>query len=151
MAFSTLFKKKNEDDFSDFGTKETPMAQPAHMGLPLDGDMTNLGQQHQDQAFDPAPSPYSPQSSPSFSESPHSPEAFSKLNQMTRETSSPLPSTTDHSNSILSKVTYLEKDMEIINAKMDSIKSLLESLNQRLIHIERIAEDSKPKEETIRW
>ncbi|MBI2564956.1 hypothetical protein HYV79_03120 [Candidatus Woesearchaeota archaeon] len=34
----------------------------------------------------------------------------------------------------------MKKDLELLNAKLDAIKALLESLNQRVEHIERIAE-----------
>ncbi len=52
----------------------------------------------------------------------------------------------------------LEKDITILNAKLDTIKAILESVNQRIIKIERIAEgevskaDNKTKQPTeYRW
>lgn len=41
---------------------------------------------------------------------------------------------------------FVAKDIEIVSAKLDALKASLESINQRLAHLERIAEG-----ETKKW
>lgn len=161
MAFS-LFKKK-EDDFSDF-TKElsnntagnNANTNPEfgehhhdHLGLPIDGDITNTApaQQHHDllnQGFD----------------SHSSPQAFHDMNEFASQKqtsffSQPVQQQGMQQQSqqqdISARASSLEKDMQIVNAKIDAIKAVLESINHRLIHIEKIAEQSQHKEEIVRW
>ena len=43
------------------------------------------------------------------------------------------------------------KDLEIISAKLDSIRANLDAINQRLANIERIAYAEKDRTERIRW
>ncbi|MBD3355396.1 hypothetical protein GF361_05430 [Candidatus Woesearchaeota archaeon] len=40
----------------------------------------------------------------------------------------------------------LEKDMQVLTAKLDSLKALLDNINQRLANIERIANESQKEE-----
>ena len=49
----------------------------------------------------------------------------------------------------MTKVNNLEKDMEIVTAKLDTIKSILDSINHKMEHLEEAAE-GKRKEE-VRW
>jgi len=150
MAFG-LFKKKGDDDFSDFGSDKSmgnASQQPDHLGLPLDGDITNTAPQSPPASGNPlTPSPSVDTPMPM---STHSPESFQELNEFTSHNaqdraSVPPAGDTPH------KIAALEKDMQVIGAKMDAIKAVLESMNSRLRHIERIAESSQPKEEVVRW
>jgi len=43
------------------------------------------------------------------------------------------------------------KDLEIISAKLDSIRANLDAINQRLANLERVAYAEKDKYERIRW
>ena len=121
MAFG-LFKKKEDDDFSDFGSDKSignspQQPEPDHLGLPLDGDITNT-----------APQPQSPQSQSqpalgnSLNPSPnidiptpmsaHSPESFQELNEFTShrtQGNASAPPTGDTAH----KITALEKDMQV--------------------------------------
>ncbi|PIN69498.1 hypothetical protein COV93_05210 [Candidatus Woesearchaeota archaeon CG11_big_fil_rev_8_21_14_0_20_43_8] len=45
----------------------------------------------------------------------------------------------------------MEKDLEIISAKLDALKSALESINQRLAHIEHIASQDDPQQRKKTW
>jgi len=42
--------------------------------------------------------------------------------------------------------TSVEKDIQILNAKLDSLKAILDNINQRLANIERIAQESEHHE-----
>jgi len=158
MAFG-LFKKK-DDDLSDFGSEKgssDKMTDPPHMGLPLDGDITNTSQVPKSSD----PFGQSPSDSASSIESVHSPSSFQDLNdfnsqQHMKEATSfqqPQPSHSPAPQGALpaGKMISLEKDVQLLNAKMDAVKAVLESINHRLAHIERIAEDEHKKEETVRW
>src|SRR3989338_5731969 len=49
----------------------------------------------------------------------------------------------------LKQVQYpsaVEKDIEVVSAKLDSIRATLESINQRLLNIERIAYEHRKRE-----
>ena len=39
-----------------------------------------------------------------------------------------------------------EKDIQLLSAKLDSLKAILENINQRLVNIERIAQESQESE-----
>ncbi len=40
----------------------------------------------------------------------------------------------------------LEKDIQVLTAKLDSLKAILDNINQRLANIERIANESQKEE-----
>ncbi|MFT4303665.1 MAG: hypothetical protein ACMXYG_03805 [Candidatus Woesearchaeota archaeon] len=154
MAFD--FFKKKEDDFSDFGSfddssksKDVP-----HMGLPVDGDIANTSPSSSSDSFDP------------FKSNPGTPDSFNDLNSM-RESQAPFnpsaqfqQSSQQNANNVHAqsipinnsdKLASLEKDIQLVNVKVDAIRTVLESINNRLSNIEKIANDSQKKEETIRW
>ena len=45
------------------------------------------------------------------------------------------------------QTSTMNKDLELISAKLDALKPLLESMNQRLTNIERIAQEAEKNEE----
>lgn len=59
-------------------------------------------------------------------DNPDAPQAFSQLNRYHAETPQPQPLTSPN----------IEKDIELISVKLDNLKNLIESMNQRLINIE---------------
>jgi len=151
MVFG-LFKKKGDDDFSDFGAPSTSsaddMTKETHMGLPLDGDITKTTPSV-DAGMDPM------QSTPL-----DSPGSFKQLDEFTSQRDKvqqpsiqPIHSqaSTHSDQETKHKLISLQKDMQVVNAKMDAIKSVLESINHRIGHIEKLAENGKPHEEVIRW
>lgn len=179
MGFGDLFKKKEEDDFSDFGGgKDNAMGSGMgkgpgqhenmdHLGLPDDNssDMAQpqapFGEQMHSEDFLGADgsgkneSGFGAGSQETAARGP-SPMPFDKLHSLsqTSEQFTHHTQKSDHTapgTGLSEKVQSLEKDFQLINAKLDSIKSFMESINQRLLHIERIAEESRPKEETVRW
>lgn len=151
MVFD-MFKKKGDDDFSDFGSDKSmgdSPHQPDHMGLPLDGNITNTSPQPQPysgNSLTPGPSVDTP-----IPMSTHSPESFQELNEFTSHHTPDHTFNQQPTSDTTHKIVTLEKDMQVVGAKLDAIKAVLESMNSRLRHIERIAESSQPKEETIRW
>jgi hypothetical protein len=161
MAFGGFFKKK-QDDFSDMDfSKKSPGDLP-HLGLPADGDITNTS------LTGTSSNPYgssvgsnsSPYGEPQPSYGPSNPESFQKLGNLSmqdaaeqftqqsspRQTMMPMGGNSDSTD----KLKMLDKDMQVINAKLDMLRSLIEGMNQRLSNIEKLADDSK-KEEKIRW
>ena len=156
MAFG-MFKKKDDDDFSDFSSDKMGSAddltQPTHMGLPLDGNMTNTSP--------PPDAAQGPSESDSFdaNASIHSPKSFNQLHELSQQTQgspeSPgfanKQSMSGRASSPEMKLVSMEKDIQLVNAKMDAIKVVLESISSRLMHIEKIAEQSEKKEETVKW
>jgi hypothetical protein len=151
-----LFKKKSEDDFSDLSDFKKEPA-PDHMGLPFSGDITetNVRNEQQNSMNDPSlfgqPSMEDNSSFPTQStDSPGSFRDFKEYSSTSSRNAPPPPQSIQGTESP-SKYTDLNKDIQLLNAKMDSVRLVLDSINQRLSRIEKMAEDSKPKEETIRW
>ncbi len=48
--------------------------------------------------------------------------------------------------SMMQQSGSLEKDIMLLSAKLDSLKALLDNINQRLANIERIAQESQESE-----
>jgi hypothetical protein len=147
-----FFKKKEiDDELSEFSTDK--YNDNSHLGLPLDGDMTNTGNKDE---FGNDPFSSSSQKSHSYNDysdlnsksSVTSPGSFQEFNKNTfaRQESSPVQNqnlntnTGYNQNTSSPKLDSLGKDMEILDAKIDSIKVMLESLSQRMVHIERMVE-----------
>lgn len=45
----------------------------------------------------------------------------------------------------------VDKDLEVISSKLDAIRANLDSINQRLANLERVAYGEKDRQERIRW
>jgi len=181
MAFN-LFKKKEEDNFSDFSAPkdesmamgdssaaDSVMSQP-NMGLPLDGDMTNTGLGgSMDQIGQGGSSNESlglpPENTMRDASSPTSFNDFNNMNNVRPQEVRPSQSfehstqsinsieSTIHKptrNELMAKVNNIERDMELVNAKLDNIKSLLESMAHRIVHIEKAANVHNGNEE-VKW
>jgi len=97
-----------------------------------------------------SPTPSPPTSSPT---SPPSPA----LEQQTPPSSAPQrPSPPEEPTSATSAFersrtqqpsqTSVEKDIQVLTAKMDSLKAILDNINQRLANIERLAHESQQEE-----
>jgi hypothetical protein len=147
MVFDMFKKKTDDDDFSDFlpGKKDST---PDHMGLPLNGDITETGI-NTNSSNDAIFNPLSANGNDSFpSKMVDSPSSFRDLNEMNQNSIKQSSSGGDLS----SRLSNLDKDMQLLNVKMDAVRAVLENINQRMARIEKLAEDSKAKpEETIRW
>lgn len=47
--------------------------------------------------------------------------------------------------------TSLEKDIQLLSAKLDALKAILDNINQRLANIERIAQEAQESEKYERY
>lgn len=106
-------------------TGEMPEMEP---GLPGEKDL-GLGME------EPSPSRYPGMRPMNQGPMPGGPSAFGEQQQFTQSST-------------------LSKDMEIISAKLDSVRAMLENLSQRVAHIERIASESEhetPQRREVRW
>lgn len=45
----------------------------------------------------------------------------------------------------------MQKDLEILSAKVDALRAAIESMNQRIINIENIAKAEQDKHQRVRW
>ena len=117
MAFG-LFKKKEDDfDFSKFDNTETPGFNEGHNGLPADGDITANTRPQDDMGFNPNPS------------------SFDELHKMSAVREAPAARTGGERD--------LGRDIELLGAKLDAVRAILDSVNHRLEKIERLAEQDK--------
>lgn len=156
MAFK-LFKKKEDDDFSDFSS--SPRLESSSLdnnnGLPLNADITNVsGNNYSNNLGLPAEDETHNTSAPSsFNDfnNMKSQRAFSMSQQQEIDNSVQEMSHKPTRTELMTKVNNLEKDMEIVTAKLDTIKSLLETINHRLTHIEKAAEQSGYSKEEVKW
>ena len=138
MSIFSFFKRKKEEDFS-FPTN--PIAAPFQKGdesqrqdfsSPLE---PSFGQQPSQPSF----------SQPSFSQPSFSQPAFDQQ-----------PSFTPQQPSSFSQMQGLgndrdiRRDIELLSSKLDTIKALLDAMNQRLANLERNNQE-KDKKETVRW
>ena len=142
-----FFKKKNDDDLSEF----TPMGKDesdSGSALPTTdsqhnnpfGDSHHLGLPSDHHSPSPVPQEFNMHDSP-----PSAPSSFDELNKgVPQQQQSPHPQES-------SKMASLEKDVALLGAKMDAVRAVLDSINNRLQNIERIAESSQKKDERVRW
>jgi len=130
-----MFKKKNEEpDMTDFGTELGGRPMP-EQGDPFAPQPTGLDaplgapDQQQSTGFGMPPHQQMPQQQKQFT-----PEdfGFEKVPQNQQPRGS--------FGGSVSEINF-GKDLEIISAKLDAIKAELDSMNQRLKRIERIAEE----------
>lgn len=160
MAFN-LFKKKEDDDFSDFTTPKHDSLDNSHLGLPEDSDITNV-------ASSPSNNLALPElnngNNDNFDSSidnstASSPSSFNDFNNMkSRKAFMASQQEPDRAiqqmshkptrEELMHKVDNIEKDMEIVTAKLDTIKSLLDTMSHRMEHLEKAAEGKK---EEVRW
>ena len=59
---------------------------------------------------------------------------------------SPAPAPPGFAQPLQEATTTLEKDIQLLSAKLDSLKAILDNINQRLANIERIAHESEAHE-----
>jgi hypothetical protein len=149
MVFN-LFKKKKDDDFSDFNSSNDGInnfgLESPNLGLPLDSGIADTnhssGLPNNDIFAD---------GSKQNSQPIHS---FDRLNSFTEAQSgfnNPPQMQAQQASQVNDRILSFEKDIQLINAKLDSIKSFMDSMTQRLMHIERLMDHPPEKEETIRW
>ncbi|MCB9359408.1 hypothetical protein H6503_05735 [Candidatus Woesearchaeota archaeon] len=156
MAFD--FFKKKDDDFSDFGSDSSSQGKSfpdpsssGHMGLPLDGDITSTSMPQTSQPDFPTSDPGSPSAFNDFNTMQASRQhSFQQVSPATQATQQHMMHPA-YNELEQSRFSALEKDIQLVNVKVDAIRTVLESINARLSHIERIAQDSQKKEDTIRW
>ena len=144
MGFGDKLKfwKKEEDDFSDlgdFGLGDIPgpsasPAGPAPEKTELFPDMNTPSQGISPGPMTPPPVQH-PSTMPDMGAAEQKPESMG----MAQQTFTSAPQTM--------QPTY-NKDLELISAKLDSMKAMLENINQRLANPERIA---KGDQETPRY
>jgi hypothetical protein len=137
VGFLDLFKKKDE------GPSELPPL--PSLGTPKDIFPTGIGsseappfsptpsfEQHSPVGIYPTPSVSTSSSSASFN-----PPSFGQTSYNTPPATPPMTSSQNQDG----------KDMQIVIAKLDALRAEVESMNQRIIHIERIADQSQQKPE----
>jgi hypothetical protein len=87
--------------------------------------------------------------------SPFSSDIFNPRQDFPRAENSPFASRQMNEPSSLTPQmphsSSLQKDMEIISAKLDALRSTLESMNQRIVNIERIANQETDQKVKYRW
>lgn len=137
MSFLSFFKRKKQDEFA-FPTN--PFTDPLQK---VDTSKQDFSQPTQ--TF-PSQSSFSPSTytQPSLSPPSFEPPSFSPPSQSAFQPSS-----------FSNMQTYagekdLRKDIELLSSKLDTIKALLDAINQRLTTLERSVQE-KEKKETLRW
>ena len=170
------FWQKEEDDFSDlgdFGLGDDMGSTNKPTGSPAD-DMFSQG--HGDSGGDPfgAPAqgmqqPAAPQQGPAPATPPPSgTDMFGAMGQGPQQPTppagpitppagpsqmpqpQPAPAVYGQSQDDYQKETFT-KDVEIISAKLDSLRATLESINQRLANIERLAQGEQQGKRRYEW
>ncbi|MFH0870784.1 MAG: hypothetical protein V1866_07055 [archaeon] len=137
--FDVFRKRHDEPDMTDFGT-ELGSRQMPEQGDPFapqpTGLDTPLGAPDQQQSMGFGMPPQPQQQMPPQQQKQFTPEdfGFEKVPQ------SQQPRGSGSFGGSVSEINF-GKDLEIISAKLDSIKAELDSMNQRLKRIERIAEE----------
>jgi hypothetical protein len=124
-----MFWKKEDvalpEDLGGFGGPETGLPGEEHLGLPSSEGLPGLGKEGADLGM-PSLSPESPSFAPprleEAKEEPFHPSAM------------PQPAAPQQA------ATYTGKDLEIISLKLDSLKTTLEAVNERLARLEKMAE-----------
>ncbi len=143
MGVLDMFKKKKTDDFAINPDMQNNWQEPMQNYSPTDNS--------RDYAFGNQPEPYpqmQQQQHPGFAPQDNSqgftPEqaGFDRI----RERDS-FPTRSSQSVSDIN----IGKDLELINAKLDAIKSELDSVNQRIKRIERISEGGSTNEKKDPW
>ena len=133
MSIFSLFKRKKEEDFS-FPTN--PIAAPFQKG-----DES----QRQDFSSPLEPSFGQQPSQPSFSQPSFSQPAFDQQPSFTPQQPSSFSQMQGFGND-----RDIRKGLELLSSKLDTIKALLDAMNQRLANLERNNQE-KDKKETVRW
>ncbi len=88
-----------------------------------------------------------PFANPGFENTPSAnfPSAFQQMQQTQQQKFMPAASFSETSQ------TTLQKDVEILSAKIDALRASIESMNQRIINIENIAKAEQEKQQKVRW
>ena len=155
MVFDKLkFWKKDDDfgdleDFSSFGLDEPKKPQDTTSGLggtgnlgPMPGDDFGAIPGENTQHAEPLPSPSMSLTQPPEGSSGMQQQPFS---QQQPQNFSQQPSYQRVQQPEAMTQQTLLKDIEIIHAKLDAIKSSLDSINARLYNLERIAQPERNK------
>lgn len=124
---------KKEDDLAlpDLNSFKTDFGK-ADLGL-KDNSGLDLSAHFEPPAgqFTPPPMPSTP-SQPSFQQPAFSPSTFQQANPLpSYPPGSPVPDDNDHTQQ------HIQKDLEVIAAKLDTIRAQLEMLNARMANLER--------------
>lgn len=148
--FSKLKFWKKEPEF-DFNSN-MPNANAFGQGYGMNQDNTGLGADMQNPlgrapGFGPDPFPSGQENFPQ-QQGYDSPSAFQQLNEQ-----HPLGQGQAFSQqpSYGQPVLPIQKDIEIISAKIDALRAAVESMNQRIINIESIAKQEQEKQYRARW
>lgn len=148
-----LFKKKDDDDFSDFTSHTRTESSSLDSGLfPNNGDITDVSRSNTNLGLPEEDEINNPSSPSSFSEfdKMKSQKAFMASQNDSSVSRSPINIASNENQptriELMTKVNNIEKDMQIINAKVDSVRSILETINHRLLNIEKASE---PKKEVV--
>ncbi len=120
--------------------KEEPLIKPPELGL---GRERELGLGLDESELGPATGPTPPMQGPPPSLGP--PETPAPPSLGPPETPAPAPSALAQAQAAMPQ-TSIEKDIQILSAKLDSLKAILENIHQRLVNIERIAHESEKYE-----
>jgi hypothetical protein len=155
-----LFKKKEEDDFSDFTKPMRTESSSLDDGIfPRSADITDVSGNNKNLGLPDDNEVHNVSSPTSFSEfnNMKSQKAFiASQNSDFSANQSNNTSSADHQPTrieLMTKVSNIEKDMQIINAKVDSVRSILETISHRLTNIEKASEPKKEviDRDEIRW
>jgi hypothetical protein len=137
LGILDVFKKKKEEDESPFGQSAYPASPQGQ----------NDFQYQQDQGFNSNPDLHFGQQPQGFSQGgfgqepgvPAQQPQYSSPEQMGFERVKERDTFSPRGSQSVSDIN-LGKDMELINAKLDAIKSELDSINQRIKRMERMSE-----------
>lgn len=173
MAFFGLFGKKKETLVPPQGDipeayYDTPVPNDSNLGLPGQDDLALPQDQGGDygQGFDPYQSPQTQVhdmtqdmgQQNSFEQNfPRQNQSFDESQYQIRDVtdgprSSPVQEQTTNAVQEV-QIVKIEKNLEIISAKIDTLRTVLDNMDQRMKHLETLAanSDSAPKTQRPHW